>query len=109
MEGIEVAKRIERIISEIGKSRRQIEEKGIARAKAISNYDKRMGIAIVTLRDEGKYPVTIIEKIAKKLCCEDRYDLEVAESGYRACLSNLSALIAQLNGYQSIFKHLDSM
>lgn len=107
MEVLEVAKRIELIISEIGKARRQIEEKGRARAYAISNYDMRLGIAIVQLREAGKFPATLIEKIAKKICCKDREDLEIAESGYKAVISNLQALMAQLNGYQSIYRHLD--
>lgn len=109
MEVVEVAQRIEKIISEIGKCRRQIEAKGIARAKAISNYDMRLGIAIVTLKEEGKFPATLIEKIAKKLCCKDREDLEIAESDYKAVISNLQALMAQLNGYQSIYRHLDNL
>lgn len=107
MEALKVAQHIEKIIAEIGKCRRQIEEKGIARAKAISNYDMRLGIAIVTLREEGKFPATLIEKIAKKLCCKDREDLEISESGYKAVICNLQALMAQLNGYQSIYRHLE--
>lgn len=105
---IQVSGAIQKLIEEIGKCRREIEGKGQARAKAISNYDMRIGIAIVTLKEEGKFPATLIEKIAKKLCCEDRYTLEVAESGYKAAICNLEALQAQLNAFQSIFRHLDS-
>lgn len=106
MEVIEVAKRIEGIISEIGKCRRQIETKGIARAKAMSNYDMRIQIAIVTLREEGKFPATLIDRIARGICAKDKEDMEIAESNYKACISNLNALMAQLNGYQSIYRHL---
>ena len=107
MEVIKVADKIEAIILEIGYYRRQIEQKGIERAKTISNYDMRIGIAVITLKDEGKFPATLIEKIAKKLCCKDREDLEIAESAYKAVICNLQALMAQLNGYQSIYRHLD--
>lgn len=107
MELIQVKDCIEQLISEIGKCRRQIEERGNARAGAISNYDMRMQIAIVTLREEGKFPITLIEKIAKGLCHKDKETMELAESNYKACISNLTALMAQLNGYQSIFRHLD--
>ena len=108
LEIMEVANRIESIVKEIGKFRKEIEGKGVERSKAISNYDMRLGIAIVTLKEEGKFPATLIEKIAKKVCSVDRERLELAESGYKACISNLTALQAQLNGYQSIFRHLDS-
>jgi len=108
METIKVAEIIIKLVSEIGKCRREIEEKGNARAKAISNYDMRLKIAIVTLKDEGKFPATLIEKIAKGVCSLDRETLELADVGYKACISNLEALKAQLNGYQSVFRHLDS-
>lgn len=104
----EYADKIDDIIALIGQCRREIEGKGEARARAIANYDMRIGIAIVTLKEEGKFPATLIEKIAKKLCSEDRYTLEVAESGYKATICNLECLQAQLNGFQSIFRHLDS-
>lgn len=109
MEIIEIKDCIESLIKEIGKCRREIEEKGKAKAKAISNYDMRIQISVVTLREEGKFPVTLIEKIAKGLCCKDREDMEIADSGYKACISNLEALKAQLNGYQSIYRHLESV
>ena len=108
METYEVAKRIEDIIKEIGKCRREIEAKGLRRAKAIAMYDFRMGDAEETLKTEGKFPVTLIRDLAKKLCHKDREELEIAEMEYKACISNLMALQAQLNGYQSIFRHLDS-
>ena len=65
MEVLKVKDCIEKIIADIGYCRREIETRGNARAKAISNYDKQLKIAIVTLREEGKFPVTLIEKIAK--------------------------------------------
>ena len=95
---------IEKLIAMIGTTRREIEEKGNARAEAISNYDMRLKVAIVTLREEGKFPATLIEKIAKGVCAPDRERLELAEVGYKACISNLTALMAQLNGYQSIYR-----
>jgi len=107
METLQIAKRIEGIISEIGKFRREIEKKGNTRAKSISAYDKQMQVSIVTLREEGKFPATLIEKIAKGLCSPQIEAREIAESNYKACISNLNALMAQLNGYQSIYRHLD--
>lgn len=98
---------IEKLISEIGKCRREIEGKGNARAKTIAMYDLRFGDAVETLKTEGKYPVTLIRDIAKKVCHIDREALEVAEMEYKATISNLEALKAQLNGYQSILRHWD--
>ena len=107
MEIYQVREHIEKIIAEIGKCRREIEVKGKEKAEAISNYDKQLKIAMVTLREEGKFPVTLIEKIAKGVCADHRYRLEVAMSGYTATISNLEALKASLNAFQSIYKHMD--
>ena len=107
MELMKVAKAIEDVINEIGVFRKQLENKGILKAEAIKNYDMRMKVAIVTLKDEGKFPATLIEKIAKGLCAEDRYQMELGDIGYKACICNIEALKAQLNGFQSIFRHLD--
>lgn len=109
MDILRVKDAIESIIVEIGNCRRDIEIKGNARAKAISNYDKQLKIAIVVLKDEGRFPATLIEKIAKGVCADHREQLELAEVGYKACISNLEALKAQLNGYQSIYRHLESV
>ncbi len=100
---------IEKIISDIGKCRRDIEGKGNARAKAIAMYHLRFGDAVETLKTEGKFPVTIIRDLAKKVCHRDRETLEIAETEYKACISNLQALMAQLNGYQSIYRYSDSV
>ncbi len=107
MEIIEVKDCIERIIAEIGKSRREIEAKGLEKARTLALYDVRLGGAIQVLREEGKFPATLIEKIAKKICGDDRKAMEEADILYKACISNLEALKAQLNGYQSIFRHLE--
>ncbi len=117
MEVMQVAKNIEGLIKEIGKCRREIEDKGKAKAKTISDYDRKMAITLAELRNSESYklgdttyiapPVTIMEKIAKGICSIECYEREVAESAYKACISNLEALKAQLNGYQSIFRHLD--
>ena len=118
MEVIKVSQTIENLIKEIGKSRREIEAKGKARAKAVMEYDKAMAICMATLRNDKNYmlagkqypspPTTLVEKLAKGICAQHRYDLEIAESAYKACISNLEALKAQLNGYQSIYRHLDT-
>lgn len=106
-----------KIIIEVGALRKEIETKGMAKAKAISDYDRKLAVTLATLKDGETYtlgdktykqpPVTIMEKIAKGICANERYELELAESSYKACISNIEALKAQLNGFQSINRHLD--
>lgn len=113
----EIAKDINELIRLIGQTRREIEDKGKAKAKAISDYDRKLAVTIAVLRDKETYtlgertfnspPATLTEKIAKGICADERYAMEVADSGYKACISNLNALMAQLNAKQSIFRHYD--
>lgn len=110
-----IANTIEKLISEIGKTRREIEDKGKEKAIAISEYDKKIAVTLATLRNAETYelagsthkapPVSLAEKIAKGICSEERYKMELATSAYAAVISNLEALKAQLNAFQSLYRH----
>ena len=117
MEIIQVKDAIEKIIKQIGEVRRQLEEKGNAKAAAIADYDMQVALTLVKLRDSEpmewrgrtvkNIPTTLAEKIAKGMCRDERLYMEECIAGYNALTSNLQALMAQLNAYQSIFRHLD--
>lgn len=108
---------IEKLISAIGNCRRDIEAKGQAKAKAIREYDMKFAIALATLNNSETYelsgktykkpPATITREIAKGIVSMEKEKLELAEVAYKATIENLEALKAQLNGYQSIFRHLE--
>jgi hypothetical protein len=111
------AQNIELIITEIRKFRLQIKEKGEARAKAMKAYDRDLAIALATLGNAENYelagktykvpPVSVREKIAKGMVAEQKEKMELADSDYRATLSNLEALKAQMNAMQSIYRHME--
>ncbi len=115
---IQIATTIENINREIGKYRRQLKDLGKAWADAICDYDKKIAISLATLGDSETYelagrtykspPVTVREKIAKGIGCEERRAEKLAETGYKSCVTNIEALRAQLNGNQSLFRYLDS-
>jgi hypothetical protein len=105
MDIVSVKDAIERLILEVGKCRREIEAKGLEKARTLALYDVKLGGAIQVLREEGKFPATLIEKIAKKICADDRKAMEEADILYKSCISNLEALKAQLNAYQSIYRY----
>lgn len=117
MEIIKISSNIENIIKEIGKCRREIESKGKNRAKTLMEYDKALAVCMATLRNDKNYmlagkeydkpPVSIIEKLAKGICAQQRYNLEIAEASYKASIKNLEALMAQLNAYQSLFRYME--
>lgn len=119
METKKCADIIEGIVAEIGAFRKQIKTLGETKAKAMSAYDKALAIAIAELGHNPTYELdgktykqplaTLRKSIAKGLVADFLEEMEIANSDYKACISNLEALKAQLNGYQSINKWLDSV
>ena len=92
----------------------------LAREKAIyaANYDKAIAITIMKL-NAGK-PIklgdeviespakSIMEKLAKGICYNERLDMDVAEANYKSQVQKLDCVKAELNGYQSMNRHLDT-
>ena len=116
MDLIEIAKRMNHRINALTEAREEIQKLAQAKAQAISAYDKKIAVTIVKLKNgyemelDGivvKNPLTTItEKIAKGICFQEKLDMELAEANYKAILSNMQCLQAELNGYQSINKYL---
>ena len=92
----------------------------LAREKAVyaANYDKAIAITIMklnagkvmdiegeTIKDPAK---SIMEKLAKGICYQERLDMDVAEANYKSQVQKLDCVKAELNGYQSINRHLDT-
>jgi hypothetical protein len=117
MEAIKVAGTMEKIVAKIGEERDKLEGLGIAVAQAESDYDKQMAVILIRLHNGeelehmGKFiqkpPAATAKEIAKGICSETRLRLSSAHAKYNACKSNLTALQAQLNAFQSIFRHLE--
>lgn len=117
MEVIEVAKKIEHSIRLIGICRRVFKSRAKRKAETISNYDKTIAITLIKLREnvemalEGykikNLPISIMEKIAKGLCYQERLEMEKAIANYANAISAMRSIEAELNGWQSIYRHLD--
>jgi hypothetical protein len=95
-----------------------IKERAVERAEAISDYRKKMAQVIVGMRNGKIYevdgvetikepPVSIVVKLAQGVCWEEKLRMEKADAMYKSVISNIESMKAQLNGYQSIFRHLD--
>lgn len=118
MEVIEIAKQISSRITLLSKGRVLIKDRAKAKAESISHYEKVLAITILKLKNEaipefegnviGKLPVTLVEKIAKGICWREKMDSELATDEYKAVIVKMDSLKAELNGYQSMNKHLDN-
>ena len=115
---LEIKTRIETAIQEIGKYRRQIDELGRKRAEANMAYEMELAKTLFLLGEQETVdfdgqthkqpPVSVREKIARGIVANYKYEAELADSNYKACIANLEALKTQLNGFQSINRHLDN-
>ena len=114
---IEIKTKILKATDLLAKMRVEIKARAERKAKAISNYDKALAVTIIGLKNGKKMildgeeiekpPTTILEKIAKGICYKEKLELEEAEALYKSLISNIDSLKAELNGYQSINRHLD--
>jgi len=102
-----VANEIEKKIRQLETGRKIIAERAEQKATAIANYDRVMAVTILRLRESGDVPVTLIDKVARGECFEQRLAMELAEGMYKSAISGIDSIRAELSGYQSIFKFMD--
>ena len=107
-------------IDEIRQCRLLISQYATRKSISKSNYSKKL--AIVTLKIKNRIikdfegiiipdnpAVTLIKTIAEGICWEEELEMEEGENQYKGLISCLEALKAELNGLQSINKHLDNL
>ena len=106
MEAIQVAQKIEQKINLLEKARQQLQPRAKKKAETISDYEKILSQTILRLKTEGSLPATLIEKVARGECWKARLDMELADAQYTNAIKGLAAIVAELNGWQSINRHL---
>ena len=78
----------------------------LAKAGAMRDYDKCVAVRSASHKAQGM-AVTMIRDQAKGDASECLYAMIVAQETLKAHWERLKYLQAQLNGYQSIYRHLD--
>jgi len=116
MDVIETAKRMNHRINALETARAHLHFLATLKAESIALYEKVLAVTIIKIKNgmevelQGRHivnpPVTIMEKIAKGICWEEKLTMEKAEALYKAEVVSIQALTAELNGYQSINKYL---
>lgn len=119
IEVIEVSKQIEKRIELLALARKGLAERASLKAVTIADYDKAIAITLIKLREgveiefEGHkikgLPVSVMEKIAKGMCWQERLVMEEAIAGYSVAVSGMRSLEVELQGYQSIYRHLSEI
>lgn len=118
MEILQIAQAIQDKIDQLGVGLKKIDEAATKKATTLALCDKHLAVTILTLRngkelelngEKVKDPaISLIDKIAKGICYEYLLEAELADNMYKAITTKLNVIMAQLNGYQSIFRHLET-
>ena len=115
---IQVATEIQKCISQLTKAIKDVKTRSERLAQAIANYDKRLAIVMIQLKNGYEFEVdgqkikevsaTNLEKVAKGICWKEKLELETAEAEYKSVITFIETVKAQLNGWQSINRYLES-
>lgn len=118
MDIVQIAEKIISLAEELSKAKNLVKDRAERKAKAKADYDKVLAITIVKLRNgeitdiEGtvveSVAITVVESIAKGICWKERLEMELSEGLYKSAISYIEVTTTQLQGYQSIYKHLDN-
>jgi hypothetical protein len=114
---ISITEQIQKKIREIDEIRKEIKQRGEDKARTESEYDKSVSITLIKLKNGYSFQLdgmtiqnpatTIMEKLAKGICFQEKRNMEIADAMYKSVVSNLEAVKAQLNALQSLNRHLD--
>ena len=117
MDVIQVKDKIEGLISQLDRAKKELKSRSEKKAETIAEYDKALAVTIIKIKNGAKMnledyevkdcPATIIEKTAKGICWKERLDMEKADAEYKSLITYIGVTESQLNGYQSINRHLD--
>ncbi len=104
-------------IKELRIARSVIFRSAIHKAQAISDYVRKVAITEVKLKNGlidkidgieiGKVTASAAHKIAEGICWKELFKKEKMEGLYKANISNIESIRAELNGLQSVNKHLE--
>ena len=112
----DISKAIDDKIKLLELGRKELNPSAEARANAVANYDKVLGMTLLKLRNNAipehdgfpvtDLPVSIMEKVAKAMVYKEKIESEKCELMYRNVVTKLDKIESELNGKQSIFRHL---
>ena len=116
MDVIRVATEIENKIKELDKAKLLLKSRSDKRAETSALYDKAVAVVLIGLRNGKAYemdgvaisdpPASVMEKMAKGICWQEKLNMDMAEGEYKSLITGIELVEAQLNGWQSINRHL---
>ena len=116
MELLKVSQLIEDKINELTMLRSQLALTAESKSQAITHYEKVLAKTMIALRNgetfdlEGDVikdpPISIIDKLTKGICWNEKLDADKSESKYKNLLVSIDIVKCQVLALQSIFRNL---
>lgn len=104
-EVVAVAKQIESIIKAVKTEGARSNVLILAKAEAMRVYDKAVAVKELKLKNDG-LAIGLIGHQAKGDASQLMCEMIVAQESLKAHWQRITYLLAQLNGWQSIYRHL---
>jgi len=111
-----ISQQMTKRIKALTDSRSTLKDLAITKANAITEYEKKVAITIIKLRNgmeaelEGEVisnpPVTVIDKVSKGMCWKEKLAMEQAIAMYHSETICMNALSVEINGFQSLNKYV---
>lgn len=119
MDIISISNEITKKIQEIDTIRKEIRQRGEDKASTLVSYEMAVAKTLMGLNNGREYtlggdtikdpPKSIMDKLAKGICYDEKLRSETADIMYKSLTTNLEAVLSQLNALQSLFRHLDKV
>lgn len=119
MDIVDISQKIIDLSEELGRAKKSIKDRVTEKAETKARYDQVLALTIIRLKNEDitefegvkfeKIAVSNIETVAKGICWNEKLAFEKAEGLYKSAITYIEATTTQLQGYQSIFRHLDNV
>ena len=119
MDVISIAKKIQECVDRLKGSEDAMRDAAMARAVAIAEYDRDVGICaakvelgeIIMVEDKAvQNPrAAMAKELVKGSVWKSKFALEKAEAHYKVTISKIDSIKAMLIGLQSIYKRLDNV
>ena len=117
MDIVKVQKEIEGRIAKLEAGMKVIEDTGSKLALAEAEYDRDLALAMLGIEHNsvkeiegipiGKVTTTTLRDKARGVCWQARLRLSQAENSHKVAKMKMETIAAQLNAWQSIFRHLE--
>ena len=117
MDIITIQQKIEENIKLLRATSRELKKRSIEKANAKGEYEKKIAIVMLKLRNSESFEfedieaswsgITGLKEIAKGFCYQESINLDLAESNYKNAVLGMQALMAEINALQSILRYME--